>query len=137
MKTKIHGVGRRGWMSLGGQALGVVGLALLPKCPACFMAYAGVLAACGVGMATILAWSNWLLVGICGLVLCYLLRIAVRLGRPSPVIFAGVGFVALLANRFQVESEALRWGGLTAFAIGCVLPYLRRGTAHVVPSDLP
>ena len=106
------------------QTLALLGMALLPKCPACLAAYVGILTTLGVGMATVLAWSSRILIALCGIVLWQLLRLALQTGKFAPVSLGVLGFAAMVTAQFQTESAVLRWGGLALFWTGCALAFV-------------
>jgi hypothetical protein len=132
MKSKSAAMWGTAWLKPLGRSLPWLGLALLPKCPMCVAAYAGILATCGIGLATVLEWSGRILLVAGGVVLWQLWQTARESGRMLPWWLGLGGFAALVGSRFWVDSDALQWTGLAVGGLGGGLafwPTARRRTS--------
>lgn len=105
-------LGRR----LGLSVLPALSLILLPKCPLCWAAYAGVASSLGIAAVP---YQPWLLPALGGLTLLSLASMVcgarARNGlRPALLALAGLALV--LAGKFVLEAPALLLAGLVMFA---------------------
>ncbi len=102
-------------------ALSAVGVALLPKliCPACWPAYAGLLASLGIGFFDYTPYLPWATAVFLALVLG-LLAFGAKARRSYGPLAAGLAASALiLAGRFILESEPPVWAGVVLLVGAC------------------
>lgn len=101
------------------QALPLIGLALLPKCPMCLVMYLGFLTALGVDAAVAAQWTEIGLIAAGGLILLRLWRSGSS-GR-TPFWLGLAGLTGVSAAYYTEADLALRWSALAVFFAGCVL----------------
>lgn len=110
------------------QALPLIGLALLPKCPMCLVMYLGFLTAVGVDAAVAAQWTEIGLIAAGGLILIRLWRTG--LSDRTPFWLGLTGLAGISAAYYTEADLALRWSALALIFAGCVL-HARRQRAHL------
>jgi hypothetical protein len=103
-----------------------VGIALVPKCPACCLAYASLLS--GLGIAG-LPWVNWLMPAMFVLLAVNLVVVGVgALNRKSygPLLLAVAGAVAIAIGKLWLDEIFLSWAGVAMVASASVWNFNRK-----------
>jgi len=98
--------------------LPAVALAFLPKCPACWPAYAALASSLGLGFLSEPAYSLPLILLVLILIV---LRHRLRKDdhpRYAPTVLEGFGASALLAGRFLLDSRPIAFGGIACLIAG-------------------
>jgi hypothetical protein len=104
-----------------GAVLGTVGVALLPKCPACWSVYAGLSGWLGLSIALDPATLLPLTVACLGLTLLVLASGARRSGRYAPLGCATLAAVGVYLGKFVVESPVLGHTSLAVLVLAALL----------------
>ena len=114
----------RSWTSIGGVASGVSGFAalLLPAglCPACWPAYAAVLASFGAGFLLETTYRASIATGLFALAIASHSYQARRTGRYVALLLALAGASLALAGKFIWGTPAVQYLGLFAFVLSAV-----------------
>ena len=100
--------------------LGTVGVALLPKCPACWSVYAGLSGWLGLSIALDPATLRPLTLVCLGLTLLVLASGARRSGRFAPLVFAALAAVGVYVGKFSLESPLLAHASLCALVLAAL-----------------
>jgi hypothetical protein len=109
-----------GWLSRAGTVLGTVGVALLPKCPACWSVYAGLSGWLGLSIALDPALLLPLTLLCLGLTLLVLARGARRSGRYQPLAWAALAAVGVYLGKFALESPLCAHVSLGALVLAAL-----------------
>ena len=91
-------------------ALPAVALVLLPKCPACLLAWAGVLGAWGAGPFWHVPLGVWISSVLAAAVVGAVTVRAIRTRQPGLALAGCTATAALLAAKFFVDSPLLVYG---------------------------
>ncbi|HLK37623.1 MAG TPA: hypothetical protein VKU41_12775 [Polyangiaceae bacterium] len=91
-------------------ALPAITLVLLPKCPACLVAWAGVLGAWGAGRFWHLPLGVWIALVLAATVIGAVTVRAIRTRQPGLALAGCMATGALLAAKFFVDSPPLVYG---------------------------
>lgn len=114
----------RSWKNIGGIASGAFGVAtfLLPAglCPACWPAYAAVLASLGAGFVLETTYQASIATGLFALAIASHSFQARRNGRCAALLLALAGASVALAGRFILGKPPVQYAGLFAFVLSAV-----------------
>lgn len=110
-----------GLLSRAGTVLGTVGVALLPKCPACWSVYAGLSGWLGLGIALDEDALLPLTLVCLGLTLLVLASGARRSGRYVPLLCAGLAAAGVYVGKFRVDSPLLSHASLAVLVLAALL----------------
>jgi hypothetical protein len=116
--------------------LTAVGVALLPKCPACWSVYAGLSSVLGVSFAVDPALLLPLTLTSLGLALAALASMAWRTRSYLPLALGAASALGVWAGKFALNSDVLTWLGL----LGLILAALGArwgGRAHARRAAAP
>lgn len=96
-----------------------LGLAVLPKCPACWLAYSSLAGAAGLGR---LSSKPWLLPVIAVLLALATLSfwLAGRRWNRPPALLALVGAILVIAGRLWLQLTAVSWAGVVFLSAASV-----------------
>ena len=95
-----------------GSTLGAVAVALLPKCPACWSAYAGLSSLLGLSFVVEQRYLLPLTAALLGLALAALGLQARRQRRYAPWLLACAAASATLAGKFAFDQDAILYTGI-------------------------
>jgi hypothetical protein len=101
-----------------------VGLALVPKCPLCWMAYLGLVT--GVSMASTIQWGGLALLTAALITSLTVLARGRALGE-RPLAAALLGSAVMLVGRFGLASPAAVYLGLGMLTMALIWNMTRRG----------
>ena len=107
-------------LSRAGTLLGTVGVALLPKCPACWSVYAALSGWLGLSVALEPAALRPLTLACLSLTLLVLLRGARQSGRYRPLLGATLAAVGVYLGKFWVESAWLVYISLAVLVVAAL-----------------
>jgi hypothetical protein len=110
--------------------LTAVGVALLPKCPACWSVYAGLSSVFGVSFAVDPALLLPLTLGSLGLALAALASMAWRTRSYLPLALGAASALGVCAGKFALNSDVLTWLGLLGLILAALGARWRGGRAH-------
>lgn len=106
-----------------GTLLTAIGIALLPKCPMCFAAYAGVFSYLGLSFAPNLSALHGLLIGSLAIsIVCLAVRV-VQFRVSERLVIGLCAMGALLVGKYLLEIPLLTYGGLAGL---CCFFFWRR-----------
>ena len=103
---------RRGVAWRGSSTLGAIAVALLPKCPACWSAYAGLSSLLGLSFVVEEQYLLPLTCALLALALAALGLQARRQRRYGPWLLAACAALATLAGKFAFEHDGLMYTGI-------------------------
>jgi mercuric ion transport protein len=117
--------------------LGAIAVALLPKCPACWSAYAGLSSLLGLSIALeeryLLPLSSALLA-----LAVFALWLQARRGRGyGPWLLAQGAAGAILVGKFALENDVLMYAGIVSLLLASVWSSCRWGWLRATPQPQP
>lgn len=107
-----------------------VGVALLPKCPACWSVYAGLSSVLGVSFAVDPGLLLALTLTSLGLALAALGSMAWRTRSYLPLAFGAASALGVWAGKFALNSDVLTWLGLVGLILAALGARWRGGRVH-------
>ncbi len=107
-----------------------VGVALLPKCPACWSVYAGLSSMLGVSFVLEPALLSALTLTSLGLALASLGSMAWRTRSYLPLALGAASALGVWAGKFALNSDVLTWFGLFGLILAALVARRRGGRAH-------
>lgn len=122
-----------------GVVVAAVGVALLPKCPACWSVYAGLSSVLGVSFVLDPALLMPLTLASFALALAALGTMARRTRRYLPLGLGVASVLVVWAGKFAANSDALTWLGLIGLivaSVGARRRAPRRPASHAPSSEL-
>jgi hypothetical protein len=108
-------------LSRAGALLGTVGVALLPKCPACWSVYAGLSGWLGLSIALDQALLLPLTLVCLALTLLVLANGARRSRRSAPLACAALAAVGVYLGKFSLDSPVLAHASLCVLVLAALL----------------
>jgi hypothetical protein len=103
-----------------GALLGTIGIALVPKCPACWSVYAGLSSWLGLSYALDRALLLPLTLGCLALSLLALVSAARRSGRYQPLVCAALAAAGIYLGKFTLDSPLLAYASLFALVLAAL-----------------
>jgi hypothetical protein len=114
-----------------------VGVALLPKCPACWSVYAGLSSVLGVSFSLEPALLLPLTLASLGLALAALASMAWRTRSYLPLALGAASSLGVWAGKFALNSDVLTWLGLLGLIVAALGARWRRGRVHAQAAAAP
>jgi hypothetical protein len=117
-----------------------VGIALLPKCPACWSVYAGLSSMLGVSFVVDPTLLSVLTIASLGLAVAALASMALRTRSYLPLTLGAASALGVWAGKFELNSDVLTWLGLLGLMLAAFSARRRGGRVHAraaaAPSEL-
>ena len=92
-----------------------LGLAVLPKCPACWLAYMGLVGAAGLGRLPYRPWVLFVMAALLALATFGFWLTGRRWSRP-PALLALAGAALVIAGRLWIDHPVVTWAGVAFLA---------------------